>query len=77
MTDPRPTGSRDEGWTRIDRCILTGSVAAALALIRERGAPMGVGEALDLFDERYEHLKATRPDDFAMDTDDRGRDVFL
>mgnify|MGYP001188982167 FL=1 len=64
-----------QGWESIDRLILAGEAGEALALIRQRGAPMDIGTAIALFDERYEYLRDTRPDDFVMGVDDGGRDA--
>ena len=63
------TGEHAQGWARIDPLILAGEAGAALASIRRWGAPMDIGEALEVFDERYAHLRATRPEDFTVPED--------
>ena len=65
----------DAAASAIDEDIVSGRVVAALIGIRaELGC--GIPAAIDEFSERYERLRAERPDDFTLSRDEYGRGVY-
>ncbi|WP_018635898.1 hypothetical protein [Parafrankia elaeagni] len=65
-------GSR---WTAIDPEIFHGAVVQAVKRIREEFGG-GLRDALDILVRRYERLRRERPDDFTVDVESFGSDVY-
>ena len=65
----------DDAASAIDEDIVAGRILPALIGIRaELGC--GIHAAIDEFSERYERLRAERPDDFTLSPDEYGRGFY-
>lgn len=62
-------------WEQVDDLIVSARVIQGLALICEIER-CGVGRALELFNDRYEVLRRTRPADFTVPPGEYGRGVY-
>jgi hypothetical protein len=65
-----------EGWGRIDALIFSERLVQALRTIREQFGPMSLHEAVELLDERFAHLRHTRPDEFTVSLDSYGEGFY-
>ncbi|WP_116247949.1 hypothetical protein [Nocardiopsis sp. FIRDI 009] len=64
-----------EGWDRIDPLILNGRrLEAAKAMMEEFS--MSLRDTILALHERFEHLRATRPEDFTVSLDDYWHGVY-
>jgi hypothetical protein len=59
----------DEQWKPIDDWILRGWIINAIKAIKE-AAGVGLREAGDIFHDRYDKLRESRPGEFACDHDE-------
>jgi hypothetical protein len=64
-----------ESWFEIDDLIVTRKIIPAMQAIRV-AEQCGLREAIDLFYERYELLRETRPDDFMVSREEYGDGVY-
>ncbi|GAA2708092.1 hypothetical protein ACFY2R_27300 [Micromonospora olivasterospora] len=61
-------------WQSIDELIVKRRILPAMQAIREV-EECGLQRAIEVFDERSEFLRRTRPDDFAVSREEHGQRV--
>lgn len=66
---------RVDAWQSIDDLIVQRGVLPAMQAIREAEG-CSLHRAIDVFAERYELLRRTRPDDFTVSSEEYGRGVY-
>ncbi|WP_433699132.1 hypothetical protein [Nocardiopsis sp. CA-288880] len=59
-----------EEWDRIDELLFHGHTIQAAHAIREQFGPMPLRATIEALSERFEHLRATRPEDFTVSLGD-------
>jgi hypothetical protein len=64
-----------KSWLEIDDLIVARKIIPAMQAIRA-AEQCGLREAIDLFYERYELLRETRPADFTMSREEYGEGVY-
>lgn len=64
-----------ESWLEIDDLIVARKIIPAMQGIRS-AEQCGLREAIDMFYERYELLRKTRPSDFTMSREEYGEGVY-
>jgi len=55
-----------EEWNRIDELLFRGRTIQAAQAIREQFGPMPMRATVEALGERFEYLRATRPEDFSV-----------
>lgn len=65
---------RVDAWLPIDDLIVQQRIIVAMQAIRE-AERCSLPRAIDLFAERYDHLRRTRPGDFTVSPEEYGRGV--
>jgi hypothetical protein len=65
----------DEQWKPIDEWILRGWIINAIEAIRE-AAGVGLREAGDIFHDRYDLLRVSRPGEFLCDHDEYFKEFY-
>ncbi|WP_218897752.1 hypothetical protein [Nocardiopsis aegyptia] len=61
-----------EDWDRIDALIFSEHLIQALRAIRDQCGPIPLPDAIDVLNERFVHLRDTRPDEFTVSLDGYG-----
>ncbi|MEU4818270.1 hypothetical protein AB0G03_21700 [Micromonospora aurantiaca] len=64
-----------DAWQSIDDLIVQRRILPATQAIRE-AERCSLHRAIDVFAERYEYLRRTRPDDFTVSGDEYWRGVY-
>ncbi|WAE73649.1 hypothetical protein OUQ99_00480 [Streptomonospora nanhaiensis] len=59
-----------ERWDHIDELLFHGHRIQAAYAIREQFGPMPLRATIEAVSERFEHLRATRPEDFTVSLGD-------
>ncbi|WP_017604289.1 hypothetical protein [Nocardiopsis alkaliphila] len=58
-----------EPWDHVDALILTGRTIQAAQAIRKEFGPLSMRDTIEALGERFEYLRDTRPDEFAVNLD--------
>lgn len=59
-----------EDWDRIDELLFHGHTIQAAHAIRKQFGPMPLRATIEAVSQRFEHLRATRSEDFTISLDD-------
>jgi ABC-type Zn2+ transport system substrate-binding protein/surface adhesin len=62
-------------WAEVDEHIVNRRIIRALKALGDRSG-YTLHEALGVFNERYNHLRQTRPNDFTVSPEEYGRNVY-